>query len=196
MENWDQETLERAVAEKHGAEAGKPNKTKIICKFFLDAVEKRQYGWFWKCPNGEACIYRHALPPGYVLKSEMQQMLAEEKANQARREPWRGGRGAGRGGGVRAAWRVRGDEATRRRVVFAAGGYLGHSRGRAAEGGRQDAHHGGGVPGVAARQGRGAAGEARQGARRAVAGGAAHGEGDIRVGWVCGGGRRRRGWWG
>jgi len=82
MENWDQETLERAVAEKHGAEAGKPNKTKIICKFFLDAVEKRQYGWFWKCPNGEACIYRHALPPGYVLKSEMQQMLAEEKANQ------------------------------------------------------------------------------------------------------------------
>lgn len=84
MDGWDQETLERAIAQKHGAEAGKPNKTKIICKHFLDAVEKRVYGWFWKCPNGESCIYRHALPPGYILKSEMSQMLADEKANQVR----------------------------------------------------------------------------------------------------------------
>jgi len=39
MEDWDQETLERVVKEKHGAE--KPsNATTIICKFFLDAVEK------------------------------------------------------------------------------------------------------------------------------------------------------------
>jgi hypothetical protein len=45
------------VKEKHGAE--KPsNATNIICKFFLDAVEGRQYGWFWKCPNGSDCKYR------------------------------------------------------------------------------------------------------------------------------------------
>lgn len=41
-----------AVKEKHGTEQGQPNKTNIICKYFLDAVEKRQYGWFWVCPNG------------------------------------------------------------------------------------------------------------------------------------------------
>ena len=44
MEDWDQETLEKAIAQKHGTE--KPsNATDIICKFFLDAVEKRMYGW-------------------------------------------------------------------------------------------------------------------------------------------------------
>jgi len=34
----------------------------------LDAVEKNKYGWFWQCPQGAGCIYRHALPPGFVLK--------------------------------------------------------------------------------------------------------------------------------
>ena len=34
-----------------------------------DAVELRQYGWFWECPNGgDKCQYRHALPEGFVLK--------------------------------------------------------------------------------------------------------------------------------
>ncbi|WIA29932.1 hypothetical protein OEZ86_000031 [Tetradesmus obliquus] len=80
MEDWDQETLEKVVREKHGAE--KPsNTTNIICKFFLDAVEKRQYGWFWKCPNGSDCKYKHALPPGYVLKSQMKELLELERAN-------------------------------------------------------------------------------------------------------------------
>ena len=36
-----------------------------ICKHFIEAIEKRLYGWFWVCPNGgDACKYRHALPPG------------------------------------------------------------------------------------------------------------------------------------
>lgn len=26
--------------------------TKIVCKYFLDAIEKECYGWFWQCPNG------------------------------------------------------------------------------------------------------------------------------------------------
>ncbi|KAJ0392092.1 hypothetical protein P43SY_010522 [Pythium insidiosum] len=42
-----------------------------VCKYFLDAIEKSLYGWFWVCPNGgTACKYRHALPPGYVFKSK------------------------------------------------------------------------------------------------------------------------------
>lgn len=80
MEDWDQETLEKAIAQKHGSEnLNRP--TNIVCKYFLDAVEKRQYGWFWQCPNGKDCKYRHALPPGYVLKSQMKQLLEEETAN-------------------------------------------------------------------------------------------------------------------
>ena len=45
----------------------------------MDAVEKKQYGWFWSCPNGgKECHYRHALPPGYILKSQMKALLEEE----------------------------------------------------------------------------------------------------------------------
>ncbi len=36
------------------------------------------YYRFWKCPNGAECKYRHALPPGYVLKSEMKELLDEQ----------------------------------------------------------------------------------------------------------------------
>ena len=40
-----------------------------VCKHFLQAIEKGLYGWFWNCPNGgDKCIYRHALPPGFVFK--------------------------------------------------------------------------------------------------------------------------------
>ncbi len=80
MEDWDQETLEKAIAQKHGSEnLNRP--TNIVCRYFLDAVEKRQYGWFWQCPNGKDCKYRHALPQGFVLKSQMKQLLEEESAN-------------------------------------------------------------------------------------------------------------------
>ena len=41
------------------------------CKFFLDAIENRQYGWLWECENGPSCHYRHALPPGFVLKPKV-----------------------------------------------------------------------------------------------------------------------------
>lgn len=43
MEDWDQEQLEKVIADKHAKE--KSNATAIICKFFLDAVENKQYGW-------------------------------------------------------------------------------------------------------------------------------------------------------
>lgn len=49
-----------------------------ICKYFLDALENNKYGWFWECPNGASkCHYRHALPPGFVLKKDKKK---EEKS--------------------------------------------------------------------------------------------------------------------
>ncbi|XP_066138127.1 zinc finger CCCH domain-containing protein 15 homolog [Euwallacea fornicatus] len=69
MENWDEEKLKEVIEKKHG-KAGKLPTTDIICKHFLEAVEKSKYGWFWQCPTGENCIYRHALPPGFVLKKD------------------------------------------------------------------------------------------------------------------------------
>lgn len=41
-------------------------------------MEGRKRFRFWKCPNGDQCIYRHALPSGYVLKSQMNELLEEE----------------------------------------------------------------------------------------------------------------------
>nr|XP_043612858.1 zinc finger CCCH domain-containing protein 11-like [Erigeron canadensis] len=78
MEDWDLETLEKVVESK-GKEYNQNKPTDIVCKHFLDAVEKKQYGWFWVCPNGnKECHYRHALPPGYILKSQMKALLEEE----------------------------------------------------------------------------------------------------------------------
>ncbi|KAG9134532.1 hypothetical protein Leryth_000875 [Lithospermum erythrorhizon] len=62
MEDWDQEMLEKVVESK-SKEYNKNKPTDIVCKYFLEAVEKKQYGWFWACPNGsKECHYRHALP--------------------------------------------------------------------------------------------------------------------------------------
>lgn len=55
MENWDQEKLEMVVKKKF--EGG--TQTEIVCKFFLEAVEGKKYGWFWECPNGSSCMYRY-----------------------------------------------------------------------------------------------------------------------------------------
>ncbi|CAI9780151.1 unnamed protein product [Fraxinus pennsylvanica] len=78
MEDWDQEMLEKVVQSK-SQEYNKNKPTDIVCKYFLEAVEKKQYGWFWVCPNGgKDCHYRHALPPGYVLKSQMKALIEEE----------------------------------------------------------------------------------------------------------------------
>ncbi|XP_043696616.1 zinc finger CCCH domain-containing protein 21 isoform X2 [Telopea speciosissima] len=78
MEDWDEETLAKVVESKN-KEYNQSKPTEIVCKHFLEAVEKKQYGWFWVCPNGgKECHYRHALPPGYVLKSQMKALLEEE----------------------------------------------------------------------------------------------------------------------
>jgi hypothetical protein len=71
MADWDQAKLESVVGQRHGAQV-RQCQTDIICKYFLDAVEKSLYGWFWVCPNGgDSCKYRHSLPPGYVLKKNV-----------------------------------------------------------------------------------------------------------------------------
>merc|ERR1711976_67135 len=79
MDDWDEKTLEEVVAKKHGEKNKSMPKTAIICKYFLDAVENSKYGWFWECPNGVKCIYRHALPPGFTLKKDQKK---EEKEDQ------------------------------------------------------------------------------------------------------------------
>nr|XP_023027937.1 zinc finger CCCH domain-containing protein 15 homolog [Leptinotarsa decemlineata] len=79
MENWDEAKLKEVIEKKQGKSAVMPT-TDIICKHFLEAVEKSKYGWFWQCPAGENCIYRHALPPGFVLKKDKKKL--EDKENE------------------------------------------------------------------------------------------------------------------
>ena len=76
MADWDEEKLRQVVMSKHGNLITTTDK---VCKFFIEAVENQKYGWFWTCPNGgDACKYRHSLPPGFVLKTKEQR--AAEKA--------------------------------------------------------------------------------------------------------------------
>ncbi|KAG8935041.1 hypothetical protein FRC01_009081 [Tulasnella sp. 417] len=78
MDTWDEEKLRQVVLSK----AGNPRTTTdIVCKYFIDAIESQKFGWFWECPNGKDCMYRHALPPGFVLKSQRKAMDDAAKAN-------------------------------------------------------------------------------------------------------------------
>ncbi|KAG8818641.1 hypothetical protein FRC17_010760 [Serendipita sp. 399] len=78
MDNWDEEKLRSVVLSK----AGNPRTTTdIVCKYFIEAIETKKFGWFWECPNGADCMYRHALPPGFVLKSEKKALEEAAKAN-------------------------------------------------------------------------------------------------------------------
>jgi len=64
--------------------------TEIVCKYFLDAVEQKLYGWFWVCPNaGDACPYRHALPQGFVLKVKKteEEILEDKRREEEERTP-------------------------------------------------------------------------------------------------------------
>jgi len=62
--DWDEEKLRSVVLSKKGNQRSSTDK---VCKFFIEAIEDGKYGWFWVCPNGgDKCMYKHALPPGYV----------------------------------------------------------------------------------------------------------------------------------
>jgi len=68
IELWDEKKLDQVVKTKQSSE-NRNLKTDIVCRYFLEAIETKKYGWFWECPNGgEKCIYRHALPPGFIFK--------------------------------------------------------------------------------------------------------------------------------
>ncbi|KZT23274.1 hypothetical protein NEOLEDRAFT_1069738 [Neolentinus lepideus HHB14362 ss-1] len=68
MDKWDEEKLRNVVLSKQGNPRTITDK---VCKYFIEAIESGKFGWFWECPNGgENCQYRHALPPGFVLKSQ------------------------------------------------------------------------------------------------------------------------------
>ncbi|KAI9673060.1 MAG: hypothetical protein M1829_004374 [Trizodia sp. TS-e1964] len=76
MDDWDEEKLQKVITSKHG---NPKTTTDKVCKFFIEAVENGKYGWFWTCPNGgDKCMYKHSLPPGFVLKTKEQR--AAEKA--------------------------------------------------------------------------------------------------------------------
>ncbi|KAI0775121.1 hypothetical protein BD413DRAFT_689648 [Trametes elegans] len=79
MDKWDEEKLRKVVLSKSG---NPRTTTDIVCKYFIQAIETEKYGWFWECPNGDSCHYRHALPPGFVLKSQKKAQEEAEKANQ------------------------------------------------------------------------------------------------------------------
>ncbi|KAF2856394.1 hypothetical protein T440DRAFT_413639 [Plenodomus tracheiphilus IPT5] len=76
MDDWDEEKLRQVVMSKHG---NPKTTTDKVCKYFIQAIEDQKYGWFWVCPNGgDKCMYKHSLPPGYVIKTKEQR--AAEKA--------------------------------------------------------------------------------------------------------------------
>ncbi|MCJ8732948.1 hypothetical protein PDJAM_G00217400 [Pangasius djambal] len=80
MENWDEKKLEEVINKKHGEAEKKKAKTQIVCKYFLEAIENNKYGWFWVCPaGGDSCMYRHALPVGFVLKKDKKKEENEEE---------------------------------------------------------------------------------------------------------------------
>jgi len=80
MDKWDEEKLRSVVLSKQG---NPKTTTDIVCKHFIEAIETQQFGWFWECPNGgDKCFYRHALPPGFVLRSQRKAIADAAKANE------------------------------------------------------------------------------------------------------------------
>lgn len=69
LNDLSQEELGKLISNKQ-KQYIKGAKSDIVCKFFLEAVEKGKYGWNWTCANGDGCKYKHCLPPGYVLSKD------------------------------------------------------------------------------------------------------------------------------
>jgi len=73
------------IAEEKEKKRGKQCQSNIVCKFFLEAITKRIYGWKWECPNSEECQYRHSLPKDYIIKNKkngaQEDMTLEEFLN-------------------------------------------------------------------------------------------------------------------
>jgi hypothetical protein len=70
LNDLSEEDLSKLITDKE-KDYVKGMKSDIVCKFFLEAVEKGKYGWNWSCANGgDSCKYKHCLPPGYILNKD------------------------------------------------------------------------------------------------------------------------------
>jgi hypothetical protein len=79
LSSLSEEELNKLIGEKE-REIVKGCRSDIVCKFFLESVEKGKYGWNWTCPNnGDRCKYKHCLPPGYKLKKEGGIQIEEDR---------------------------------------------------------------------------------------------------------------------
>jgi len=76
----DQKKLEEAV-QFNEKKYHNPNTTNLPCHHFLNAISEKKYGWFWVCPNGHDCKYKHALPPGFVMQSKDSKKLEKVEFN-------------------------------------------------------------------------------------------------------------------
>ena len=82
--NMGMESEINKIAEEKEKKRSKVPQSNIVCKFFLDAVMKKVYGWKWECPNGEDCHYKHYLPKGYILSTKekaQEEMTIDEYYN-------------------------------------------------------------------------------------------------------------------
>ena len=69
FKNKFENEVNKIAEEKEKKRKNRPE-TNIVCKYFLDAVRKKIYGWNWECPNGETCHYKHYLPKNYILLTD------------------------------------------------------------------------------------------------------------------------------
>lgn len=76
----DQKKLEEAVNFNEKKYAN-PNATNLPCHHFLNAIADKKYGWFWQCPNGYDCKYKHALPVGFVLQTKDDKAVEKKEFN-------------------------------------------------------------------------------------------------------------------
>lgn len=80
LNDLSEEELGKLLTEKQKYYV-KGAKSDIVCKFFLDAVKAKKYGWNWTCPNGDSCKYKHCLPPGYILDGDGKIQITQVQVN-------------------------------------------------------------------------------------------------------------------
>lgn len=76
IDNWDTKKLSEVV--DYNNKSYNFVNTDKVCKNFIDAVEKKIYGWLWVCPNGHKCHFRHALPKDYVFKDAVKVVIKKK----------------------------------------------------------------------------------------------------------------------
>ena len=65
------------IAEEKEKKRKKLCQSNIVCRYFLEAVQRKIYGWKWECPNGDDCQYKHCLPKGYIMLTKEDKLQEE-----------------------------------------------------------------------------------------------------------------------